>query len=134
MRRRDFITFVGGTAAWPLAARAQQAAKLPIIGLLGATTPSVDSQRVAAFVQRLSELGWIEGQTVAIDALWAEGRNERFAEIAAEFVRHKVDDHGGNGICRCGTAGDVGYPDSSRRQETRLPLGSSQVWRVLAAT
>ena len=92
MRRREFITLLGGAAAaWPLAARAQQPAKLPTIGYLGANTPSAESQRIAAFVQRLRELGWIEGRTVAIEYRWAEGRNERFAEIAAEFVRLKVD-------------------------------------------
>ena len=92
MRRREFITLLGGAAAaWPLAARAQQPAKLPTIGFLGASTPSAESQWVAAFVQRLRELGWIEGRTVAIEYRWAEGRSERFAEIAAEFVRLKVD-------------------------------------------
>jgi ABC-type uncharacterized transport system substrate-binding protein len=91
MKRREFITLIGGAAAWPLAARAQQAAKLPIIGYLGANTPSAESQRIAAFVQRLRELGWIENRTIAIDARWAEGRNERVADIAAEFVRLKVD-------------------------------------------
>ena len=90
-RRKFLATLLGGAVAWPLAARAQQPAKLPTIGLLGATTPLVESQRVAAFVQRLRELGWIEGRTVAIEVRWAEGRNERFAEIAAEFVRLKVD-------------------------------------------
>jgi putative ABC transport system substrate-binding protein len=91
--RRDFITLLGGAAAaWPpLEARAQQPAKLPIIGFLGAATASARSQWVAAFVQRLHELGWIEGRTVAIEYRWAEGRSERFAEIAAEFVRLKVD-------------------------------------------
>ena len=92
MRRRRFITLLGGAAAaWPLAARAQQPGKLPTIGFLGATTPSAGSQWVAAFVQRLRELGWIEGRTVAIEYRWAEGRTERSAEIAAEFVRLKVD-------------------------------------------
>src|SRR5262249_17753645 len=75
---------------WPLAARAQQP-KLPTIGFLGSTTPSAMSQWVAAFVQRLRELGWVEGRTVAIEYRWAEGRIERYAEIAAEFVRLKVD-------------------------------------------
>jgi putative tryptophan/tyrosine transport system substrate-binding protein len=89
--RRDFITLLGGAAAWPLAARAQQPAKLPIIGFLGAATASARSQWVAAFVQRLHELGWIEGRTVAIEYRWAEGRSERFAEIAAEFIRLKVN-------------------------------------------
>jgi putative ABC transport system substrate-binding protein len=90
MKRREFITLLGGAAvAWPLAARAQ--GKLPTIGFLGSTTPSVGDRWFAAFVQRLRELGWIEGRTVAIEVRWAEGRAERFAEIAAEFVRLKVD-------------------------------------------
>ena len=91
MKRRTFIAALGGAAAWPVVARAQQAGKLPIIGFLGATTPSAQSQWTAAFVQRLRELGWIEGRTVAIEYRWAEGRSERAAEIAAEFVRLKVD-------------------------------------------
>jgi putative tryptophan/tyrosine transport system substrate-binding protein len=91
MRRREFITLLGGTAAWPLAARAQQAAKLPVIGYLGSATPANQSQWVAAFAQRLRELGWMDGRTIAIEYRWAEGRTERAAEIAAEFVRRKVD-------------------------------------------
>jgi putative tryptophan/tyrosine transport system substrate-binding protein len=92
MKRRQFITLLGGAAvAWPLAARAQQPGKLPTIGFLGTGTSSSQGQWVAAFVQRLRELGWIEGQTVAIEYRWAEGRTERAAEIAAEFVRRKVD-------------------------------------------
>ena len=92
MRRREFITLIGGAAIlWPLAARAQQAGKLPTIGYLGADTPSTGSQWAAAFVQRLRELGWIENRTVAIEYRWAEGRDERFTEIAAEFIRLKVD-------------------------------------------
>ena len=91
MKRREFITLLGGAAAWPLAARAQQAARLPTIGFQGATTPSAESQRITAFVRRLRELDWIEGRTIAIEVRFAEGRNEGFAEIAAEFVRRKVD-------------------------------------------
>jgi putative ABC transport system substrate-binding protein len=91
MKRRELILALGGAAAWPIAARAQQPAKLPTIGFLGATTPSAYGQWVATFVQRLRELGWIEGRTVAIDVRWAEGRTERLAEIATEFVRLKVD-------------------------------------------
>jgi putative ABC transport system substrate-binding protein len=91
MRRRDFITLLGGAAAWPLAARAQQPTMLPTIGFLGANTAAAQSHLTAAFVQRLRELGWIEGRTVAIEYRWAEGRSERFAEFAAEFVRLKVD-------------------------------------------
>ena len=92
MRRREFITLLGSAAvAWPPAAHAQQPAKLPIIGFLGANTASAMGQWVAAFVQRLRELGWIEGRNVMIEYRWAEGHSERFAEIAAEFVRLKVD-------------------------------------------
>ena len=91
LKRRDFITLIGSAAAWPLVARAQQPGKLPTIGFLGATTPLVESERLAAFVQRLRELGWMEGRNVAIEVRWAEGRSERFAEIAAELVRLKVD-------------------------------------------
>src|SRR5262245_10700099 len=87
MRRREFITLLGGAAAtWPLAARAQQPGKLPTIGF-----PSIESQRVAAFVQRLRERGWIDGRNLVIEYRWAEGRNERYAENAAELVRLKVD-------------------------------------------
>ena len=91
MKRREFITLLGGAAAWPLAARAQQPAKLPTIGFLGSTPPSGQSQWTAAFVQQLRELGWIESRTVAIQYRWAEGRSERYAEFVAEFVRLKVD-------------------------------------------
>jgi putative ABC transport system substrate-binding protein len=90
MRRRDFITLLGGAVAWPLAARAQQSGKLPTIGFLGAA-PSIESQRVAAFVNRLRELAWIDSRNVAIEYRWGEGRNEQYAEMAAEFVRLKVD-------------------------------------------
>jgi ABC-type uncharacterized transport system substrate-binding protein len=92
MKRREFVTFLGGAAAaWPLVARAQQAGKLPTIGFLGQTTLSGGSEWVAAFVQQLHELGWNEGRTIAIEYRRAEGREERFAEIAAEFVRLRVD-------------------------------------------
>jgi putative tryptophan/tyrosine transport system substrate-binding protein len=91
MRRRDFIKgIVGSGTAWPLAARAQQPGKLPIIGFLG-TDASAWSSYTAAFGQRLRELGWIEGRTIAIEYRWSEGRPTRNAEIAAEFVRMKVD-------------------------------------------
>ena len=93
MRRREFITLCGSAAAavQPFAARAQQPAKLPTIGFLGPNTSSLDSARVGAFVQRLRELGRIEGRNVAIEYRWAEGRTERLSEFAAEFVRLKVD-------------------------------------------
>jgi putative tryptophan/tyrosine transport system substrate-binding protein len=91
MRRRELITLlIGAAAVWPLAARAQQP-KLLTIGYLGANTAAAERSRTDAFVQRLRELGWIEGRTIAIEVRWAEGRSERFAEIAAEFVRLKVN-------------------------------------------
>ena len=90
MRRREFITLLGGAAAWPLAARAQQPGKLPTIGFMGPLAPSAMSLWTAAFVQRLRELGWIEERTIAIEYRWGEGRSERFPEIMAEFVRLKV--------------------------------------------
>jgi putative ABC transport system substrate-binding protein len=86
IRRRHFITLLSGAAAWPLAARAQPIA---MVGFLG-SEPSTEQPRVDAFVKRLHELGWIEGQTVAIEPRWSEGRAERFAEIASEFVRLKA--------------------------------------------
>ena len=91
MNRRAFIALLSGAAAWPIAARAQQAGRLPTIGFLGAGTPSPYKQLTAAFVQRLRELGWIEERTVAIEYRWAEGRSERLPVVAAEFVRLKVD-------------------------------------------
>jgi putative tryptophan/tyrosine transport system substrate-binding protein len=91
MNRRDFIMLLGGAAAWPLAARAQQPAKLPTIGYLGGGSPASQRAWLDAFVRRLRELGWIEGRTVAIDYRWAEGRPERLAEIAGDFVRLRVD-------------------------------------------
>ncbi len=91
MRRREFITLIGGAAAaWPLMARAQQTGKLPTIGFLGVASPATWKPWVAAFVQRLRELGWVDGQTIAVEYRWAEG-SERFEEIIAEFVRLKVD-------------------------------------------
>jgi putative ABC transport system substrate-binding protein len=93
IRRRAFITTLlgGAMAAWPLAALAQHAGKLPTIGFLGTGTASGFGPWTAAFDQRLRELGWSQGRTVAIEYRWGEGRPERFAEIAAEFVRLKVD-------------------------------------------
>ena len=92
MRRRKFITLLGGAAAtWPLSARAQQPGKLPTIGYLGGGGSINQRAWVDAFVQRLRELGWIEGRTVAIEYRWAEGRSERAAEIAAEFDRGNID-------------------------------------------
>ena len=92
LKRRDFITLAGSAAvAWPLAGRTQTAGELPTIGLLAPATPAAHGPWFASLVQRLSELGWIEGRTVAIEQRYAEGRSDRYDEIAAEFVRLKVD-------------------------------------------
>jgi putative ABC transport system substrate-binding protein len=92
LKRREFITLLGGTViAWPLTVRAQGSAKRPTVGFLGTSTPAGWTQWTAAFVQRLQELGWIDSRTVTIQYRWAESRNERFPEIAAEFVRLNVD-------------------------------------------
>ena len=90
MKRREFILALGGAAAaWPLAARAQQTP--PMIGFLGPASASAMSAWTAAFVQRLRELGWIEGRTIRIEYRWGDGRTDHLPEIAAEFVRLKVD-------------------------------------------
>jgi putative tryptophan/tyrosine transport system substrate-binding protein len=91
IRRREFFVTLGGAAAWPLAARAQQPGKLRTVGFSGQSTRSAESELVAAFTQRLHELGWMENRTIRIEYRWSEGRAERFAQIAAEFVRLKVD-------------------------------------------
>jgi putative tryptophan/tyrosine transport system substrate-binding protein len=91
MRRRDFIALLNGVIGnWPLTARAQQAGKLPTIGVLG-TNSTVWRPWTAAFSERLRELGWVDGQNIAIQYRWSEARPERVSEIAAEFVRLKTD-------------------------------------------
>jgi ABC-type uncharacterized transport system substrate-binding protein len=90
IRRREFIFTLGGAAAWPLAAHAQQPA-MSVVGYLSPTTASLDARRLGAFVERLRQLGWIEGRNITIEYRWAEGRADRAAEIAAEFVSSKVD-------------------------------------------
>jgi len=113
MNRRALITMLGGAAAaWPLAARAQQAGKLPIIGYLGANTPSTESQRIAAFVQRLRELGWIDGRNIAIEYRWGEARAERLEELNVKF-RYSLADE----------TSDVMMPQSQAPAGTDRPHG-----------
>jgi putative ABC transport system substrate-binding protein len=91
LKRREFITVLGGAAAaWPLAARAQQAGKLPTVGMLGSSLAAFNYWLPALF-QRLHELGWIENRTMTVEYRWTEGRNERYAQLAAELVRLKVE-------------------------------------------
>ena len=91
MKRREFITLLGSATAWPLAAHAQAPDKLPVIGFLGSNTPATQGPWTAAFFGRLRELGWVEGRTMSVEYRWAEGRQERAVELAAEFVRLKAD-------------------------------------------
>jgi putative tryptophan/tyrosine transport system substrate-binding protein len=92
MKRREFVTLLGGAAAaQPLGARAEQATKVLTIGYLGAATSATENQRIAAFVQRLRELHWVDGGNVAIEFRWTAGRPELLVEVASEFVKSKVD-------------------------------------------
>ena len=91
MKRRAFMAMIGGAAFWPFAACGQQAGRMRLIGFLGASSAASQAEWTAAFIQRMRELGWVEGRNLAIEYRWAEGRNDRFAEFAEEFVRLKVD-------------------------------------------
>jgi ABC-type uncharacterized transport system substrate-binding protein len=112
MKRRDFLSLLGGaaTASFPLAARSQT--RMPTIGFLGSGTPTTWKPWVAAFVQRLSELGWVEGRSIAIEFRWGEGRSERLAELAAELVRLKV------GVM---VAGGIAVP-AAKRATSDIPI------------
>ena len=91
IRRREFVTLGGAAAAWPIAARAQRAAKTARIGFLGADTQSGVESRLGRFRSGLRDLGYVEGDNVLIDFRWAEGNYARLAEFAGELVRLKVD-------------------------------------------
>jgi putative ABC transport system substrate-binding protein len=113
MRRREFISLVGSAAAWPVAARAQQSDRHPAIGFLGATTPTIWGPFVTAFLQRLRELGWVDGRNLTIEYRWAEGREDRYAQFAADLVRRKVDV-----IVTAGTAGVI----AAKKATSTIPI------------
>jgi putative tryptophan/tyrosine transport system substrate-binding protein len=113
MRRREFIGLIGGWAAWPLAARAQQKS-MPVIGLLGFGPPDPGASSVAAFRQGLRELGYIENRNIRIEYRWAEGKPERFPDLAAELVALKVD--------VIVTAGGTLAALAAKRATTTLPI------------
>ena len=89
MRRREFITLLGGAAAWPVVARAQQAV-LPVVGYLGLVTPEAQASTVAGFRKGLAETGYVEGRNVAIEYRWADGQNDRLPPLATDLVGRRV--------------------------------------------
>jgi putative ABC transport system substrate-binding protein len=113
MKRREFIGLIGGAAAWPISVLAQNTEKVPTLGYLGAQSQDTDLWRRTAFAQRLGELGWVDGRNIKIEYRWADGRVDRAAEIAAEFVRLRVD--------VIVTYGDA-YVLAAKRATTTIPI------------
>src|SRR6516164_4335076 len=124
MRRRRFITLLGSAAAWPLAARAQQANKVPRIGFLGAASPSTFASRLEGIRLGLRDFGYAEGTNITIEYRWAEGRYERLPELAAELVRSNVDL-----IVTHGTPGTL----AARRATATIPIVMAVIGDAVAS-
>ena len=129
MRRREFIALLSGAAVgWARAGHTQQAGNLPLIGFLGAGSLASWHRDVDAFDHRLRELGWIDGRTVTVEYRWAEGHSERYAAIAAEFVRQKVDVIvTSEALYRPPSSKQPRYRSYSQLRPIRLERGWSQV-------
>src|SRR5262245_49261894 len=113
MRRREFISLLGGAAAWPLAARAQQPA-MPVVGFLSSRSTVESSHVVAAFREGLAENGYIEGQNLRIEYRWAEGQYDRLPGLASEMVGHKV--------IAIATAGNTPSAFAAKAATTTIPI------------
>jgi putative tryptophan/tyrosine transport system substrate-binding protein len=124
MKRREFITLLGGAAAWPLAARAQQAGKVPRIGFLGLAFPSTFASRLEGFRLGLRDFGYVEGTNITIEYRWAEGRYERLPELAAELVRSNVEL-----IVTHGTPGSL----AAKRATTTIPIVMASIGDPVAS-
>ena len=126
MKRRQFITLLGGVAAWPVAARAQQAA-MPVVGILGSVSPGPYARFIEAIKQGLREAGYVEGRNVAIEYRWAGGQYDRLPQLATELV-----DRGVAVIILVGGGPTTAAAKSRDRDDSdRVQLGGgpSQNWR-----